>query len=406
MGLGLISDAFAFATTNKETGNRPPAAAAAALALAAGCGKETDLYVWKELAGHLKHYLGVFGDADACGDKLKEFVAAIITPTAERLGWSKVEGEPEIDTLLRTVALSLLAATNHPPTAAEAIRQFEAGTFASDLRPVVLRLVVREGERKHWEAVKEIYLNSAHPEERQNALSAMAASKDPAIQLETFQFALSPAVRGQDINFVLRSTGSSAEVAWSFFTSHIEEMKERFGEGQSFILSGVVKGVAAGFKTAADATMVAEFFAKHAESLPSAKRAISQSVEAITGKAAFYADNLDDVVAFLGSKAAADAIAGPAPAPAVLTPDPNVATTRLAVEGMSCGSCVGAIEACLKPVPGIQSVSVSVHNGTAEISHDFKVVTAQRVAALVGDCGFGATVIEAQEDAAAVEEAD
>lgn len=140
--LGLISDAFAFAATSKASGNKPPAAAGAALALVAGCSNETDLYVWKELAGHLKKYLSVFGDEDGCGDALKALVSTTITPTAERLGWSKVEGEPEVDTLMRTVALSLLAATNHPPTVAEAIKQFEAGTYASDLRPVVLSLVV------------------------------------------------------------------------------------------------------------------------------------------------------------------------------------------------------------------------------------------------------------------------
>ena len=57
----------------------------------------------------------------------------------------------------------------------------------------------------------------------------------------------------------------------------------------------------AGFKTEADAEMVAAFFAKHAASLPSAKRAISQSVEAINGKSSFHAENLDDVKAFFAA---------------------------------------------------------------------------------------------------------
>lgn len=180
----------------------------------------------------------------------------------------------------------------------------------------------RQGERKHWEAVKAIYLNSTHPEERQNALSAMAASKDAATQLETFEFALSSAVRGQDINSVLRATGASSTVAWDFFTSRIEALKAEFGGGQSFILSGLVKGVTAGFSTEADATMVAEFFAKHAESLPSAKRAISQVLEAITGKAAFHAENVEDVVTYFRGKVAAAAAAPGVVAPVVAAAAP------------------------------------------------------------------------------------
>ena len=109
-----------------------------------------------------------------------------------------------------------------------------------------MSLVVRHGQRRHWEAAKDLYLMSTHPEEKRDALSAMAVSKDPATQVETFEFALSSAVRGQDINSVLRATAASSTVAWEFFTSRIMELKAAYGEGQSFILSGMVKGVTAG----------------------------------------------------------------------------------------------------------------------------------------------------------------
>ena len=65
--LGLISDAFAFAATSKDGGNKPPNAAGAALGLVAACSNEPDLYVWKELAGHLKTYISAFGDDAECG---------------------------------------------------------------------------------------------------------------------------------------------------------------------------------------------------------------------------------------------------------------------------------------------------------------------------------------------------
>ena len=68
--------------------------------------------------------------------QLKALVSSAIAPAAERLGWNPIPGEPESDTLLRATALSLLAATSHQPTVDEAIKQFESGTYASDLRLV------------------------------------------------------------------------------------------------------------------------------------------------------------------------------------------------------------------------------------------------------------------------------
>jgi hypothetical protein len=45
-------------------------------------------------------------------------------------------------------------------------------------------------------------------------------------------------------------------VAWEFFTTRFTTLMARFSEGQSFILSGMVKGISAGFTTAADADIL------------------------------------------------------------------------------------------------------------------------------------------------------
>ena len=49
-------------------------------------------------------------------------------------------------------------------------------------------------------------------------------------------------------------------------------------------------------------------------------------------------------------------------------------TTRLRVEGMTCGSCSSAIEGALKGADGVRGVSVSLITSTAEVRRRISVV--------------------------------
>jgi len=84
---------------------------------------------------------------------------------------------------------------------------------------------------------------------------------------------------------VLRATTSSARAAWSFFTQNFDTLASRFAGGQSFIIAGIVKGVTAGFKTNEEADEIEAFF--RTNPIPSAQRAVAQSIEGIRGKAKF-----------------------------------------------------------------------------------------------------------------------
>ncbi|KAL4747379.1 hypothetical protein BDW72DRAFT_182894 [Aspergillus terricola var. indicus] len=72
----------------------------------------------------------------------------------------------------------------------------------------------------------------------------------------------------------------------------------------------------------------------------------------------------------------------------------NVATTTLAVEGMTCGACTSAVESGLAENPGVRSVNVSLLSERAVIEHDLSTVSAEQLAEIVEDRGFGARVLE------------
>ena len=65
-------------------------------------------------------------------------------------------------------------------------------------------------------------------------------------------------------------------------------------------------------------------------------------------------------------------------------------TTKLKIEGMSCGHCVKSVTKALSDTPGVVSASVDLARGVAEIQHDGTVNESVLIAA-VQEEGYAAT---------------
>ncbi len=81
--------------------------------------------------------------------------------------------------------------------------------------------------------------------------------------------------------------------------------------------------------------------------------------------------------------------------------DPNKKESRqkclIAVEGMTCQSCVKSIEGQVGDVKGVCNVKVSLEEETAFIDYDPNVANAELLRTTVEDCGFDAVIVaEAQ----------
>lgn len=90
---------------------------------------------------------------------------------------------------------------------------------------------------------------------------------------------------------------------------------------------------------------------------------------------------------------ASSSTADPAPG----TADPSkLATTTVKVDGMTCSACTSAVEGAFNRVDGAADVSVSLVLGRAVVHHDPALLPAEKVAQIIEERGFDATVLSTE----------
>ena len=75
----------------------------------------------------------------------------------------------------------------------------------------------------------------------------------------------------------------------------------------------------------------------------------------------------------------------------------HFSTTTLSVQGMTCGACVSAVEGGFAHVSGVKSITVSLLAERAVVEHDRSIISPGRIAEIIEDRGFDATVLETTE---------
>ncbi|KAM0387129.1 hypothetical protein ACHAQC_011055 [Fusarium culmorum] len=71
----------------------------------------------------------------------------------------------------------------------------------------------------------------------------------------------------------------------------------------------------------------------------------------------------------------------------------HLATTTLQVGGMTCGACTSAVESGFKGVDGIGTVSISLVMERAVVTHDPRIIPAEKIQEIIEDRGFDAEVL-------------
>ncbi len=82
-------------------------------------------------------------------------------------------------------------------------------------------------------------------------------------------------------------------------------------------------------------------------------------------------------------------------------PQIELATTTVAIEGMTCGACTSAVEGGFKNLVGIVQFNISLLAERAVIVHDPIKFSADQIAKIIEDRGFDAKIISSQRGSAA-----
>lgn len=67
--------------------------------------------------------------------------------------------------------------------------------------------------------------------------------------------------------------------------------------------------------------------------------------------------------------------------------------TTIAIQGMSCGHCVAAVNGALHRLDGVEVQEVKI--GSATVAYDPAAVTPEQISAAIADEGYAATITEA-----------
>lgn len=298
--LGLLSDSFA-------AGRAGYASIVDSLSLVQHFGEhdEAEYVVWQELSDNLAGLASLYR-SEPFFPKYQSFLRALYSKHMDRLGWEASARESQRVGTLRATIISILGIAG---VCEEAYKHFcvyatnpEASNVTGDLQRIMFRNALRHNEEEVYPMLKSTYERSNFPEEQRNCLSVLGAVKDTKRHKEMLEYTLfSGNIRLQDIAFSLNSLSSTTDeggkACWDLLKSRIGEIHGQYGTGPMW---GAICGLACrGLRTQEEADEVEEFFLDPSHPPGSAKRRLTQALEAVRTRATRLERDRDAVKVFL-----------------------------------------------------------------------------------------------------------
>ncbi|MDO8642542.1 MAG: M1 family metallopeptidase [Candidatus Woesearchaeota archaeon] len=267
--------------------------------------EETDYTIWAEIVANLGEIKFLLAHTPL-KEPLDLFSRKLVGSILGKVGWDEKKTEEHTTILLRAVILGTTGLSGDETVIKEAQRRFEAHrankNMNPNLRSVVYAVTARNGGRKEYDQLKQLYREAPLQEEKMRLLGALTMFKQEDLLQETLAFTLSPEVRSQDIISGMARVAANSygtALAWDFFKKNWDEIKKRYGDG-GHMLGRLIKELCSRFSTPEKATEITEFFKAHP--VPSAKRAIAQSLEAIRINHAFVEKSRKEIEMWIGKR--------------------------------------------------------------------------------------------------------
>ncbi|KAI9845272.1 MAG: hypothetical protein M1838_001819 [Thelocarpon superellum] len=225
--IGLLGDAAALAQAGNGT-------TAGLLGFVENFKTEESYLVWNQIVTSIVNIRSIFAEDAPVREGLRKFTLDLVTPAAEKLGWDFDPKESFLTGQLRALLISAAAGSGHQGFIAEAQRRFELYFSGKDtsaihpnLRLAIFRIVVAEGGKETYEAIKQEYLHTTSVDGKEICLQALGRVPTPALAEDFLQLLFSDAVAIQDKHSGGASLAANAKVRlslWKYIEAHWEEV--------------------------------------------------------------------------------------------------------------------------------------------------------------------------------------
>ena len=196
---------------------------------------ERDFAVWQCIAQSLRS-IGRLVDGDA-HESLRSRIREFVRPVLDDIGWEPKSGESDLLGKLRGLLVTVAAVNGDDKDAQDRCRAIFAdhNEGRSGIHPELVAaattVVAATGNRFDYDSIRSRYTSSSNPQEQLRFLFAMSEFDDPALILETCQFAMSQSVKSQNAPFLLArclAARKNGRIAWNFIKGNWESAVSLF----------------------------------------------------------------------------------------------------------------------------------------------------------------------------------
>jgi aminopeptidase 2 len=312
---GMIADAGSLAASGYQKSS-------GILSLLDSFKSEPDFVVWQEITGRIGSLRGAWMFEDqATRDALKQFQLDLVKDKAHELGWSFGDNDGHIEQQFKSLmfgAAGISGDEQITKAAFDMFNKFKAGDRSAihpNIRGSVYAIVLAKGgneevslilcsictstDPSQYDAVVKEFKSASTADERNSALRSLGRAKSPELIQRTLDFALSKDVKGQDIYLpiaALRSHQEGCYALWKWVKENWAELERRLPPSLS-MLSSVVSITTSSFTHREHIKDIQEFFAN--KSTKGFDMSLSQSIDAISAKAAWLERDSEDVKGWL-----------------------------------------------------------------------------------------------------------
>lgn len=232
--------------------------------------------------------LGTIGDELATGataTPYRQWVAHLLRPALDDVGWSAAAGEDVTRRELRASLVSVLGQTARDPNVISKAHDLvltelsKPGSVEATLLNAAVGVAALSGDVGLYEKYLARSKAATEPEEHYRYMFALADFSDPALVRRTMDYILGADVRNQDVKgFISRllTNHDTQQLAWQLLQARWDEVQKKTGAaiGNTAIVNAV--GAMCGPRALGE---VKQFFATH--KVPDAERTLQQALERI-----------------------------------------------------------------------------------------------------------------------------